>query len=339
MSNPYTPGFYQRDLNIVVRSARRIVPMLMDLLSPKSVVDVGCGVGSWLSVFAELGVADYQGIDGDYVQRDMLQIPANRFMSYDLSKPLHLPRKFDLAMSVEVAEHLHESAAKDFVRSLTRLSSAVLFSAAIPFQGGAHHVNERWPDYWAKLFADEGYQPIDCIRRHVWQDESVAPWYAQNILLFIDAQFLARPRLKAEHERTCPAALSLVHPRMYMEQHRLQARLNATATDLASFLRPGDRFVLVDEDQLRTVVANGYRTIPFLHREGVYWGNPADDQTAIGELEYERKRGARFIVITWPAFWWLDYYKCFTQHLRERYKPVLENERMIAFALTDSSNH
>src|SRR5215208_1015169 len=105
MATPYTTQFYQKDLDTVSRSARQIVPLVMDLISPQSVVDLGCGIGIWLSVFAEQGIRDYMGIDGDYVERAMLRIPRDRFMPYDLSRPLRMDRQFDLVVSLEVAEH------------------------------------------------------------------------------------------------------------------------------------------------------------------------------------------------------------------------------------------
>lgn len=333
MPTPYTTRFYQKDLDVVLRSARQIVPLVMELVSPQSVVDVGCGIGAWLSVFAEHGVRDYLGVDGDYVEPAMLRIPRDRFVAYDLTMPLRMERRFELVVSLEVAEHLPASAAAGFVRSLTGLGPAVLFSAAVPYQGGAHHVNEQWPDYWARLFADQGYAVLDCIRRRVWNNEEVAEWYAQNTLIFVREELLARPRLKAERDRTVDSQLAMVHPRMYLKQHEMRERMEAVAKDLASVLTPGERFVLADEEQFRTIVAGGYRAIPFMERNGEYWGPPADDQAAIEALECQRQRGARFFVVGWPAFWWLEYYGRFAEHLRERYRVVLENERVVVFAM------
>jgi SAM-dependent methyltransferase len=124
-----------------------VVPTVLRLVQPEPVVDVGCGDGAWLSVFRELGVNHRFGLDGDYVDRRLLQIPQDQFSATDLSLPFRLPCTFDLAVSLEVAEHLPPQSAEDFVDSLTRLAPVVLFSAAIPLQGGTHHLNEQWPDY------------------------------------------------------------------------------------------------------------------------------------------------------------------------------------------------
>jgi SAM-dependent methyltransferase len=213
----YTKSFYEGHRNGVTRSAEVIVPLVLKLLPVRTVVDVGCGDGSWLSVFRKLGVDDVLGIDGDYVTPDLLQIPQDRFRAVDLTKPFSLGRVFDLAISLEVAEHLPAESASAFVESLTRQAPLVLFSAAIPKQGGNHHLNEQWPDYWAKLFQRHGYLPIDFLRRRIWQNDAVDWWYTQNALLFAQAKLVENNALlKAEFERTNPTQLSLVHPKQYL---------------------------------------------------------------------------------------------------------------------------
>jgi SAM-dependent methyltransferase len=196
-----------------------IVPLVVERLRPRSVVDVGCGLGTWLAVFMENGVADVTGVDGDYVYSSRLEIPAERFVAHDLSTPLSLDRRFDLAVSLEVAEHLPADRAAIFVGSLTALAPFVLFSAAIPLQGGTNHVNEQWPEYWAALFGHRGFLPVDCVRREVWGDENVEWWYAQNTLLFVEEGRLASPPDGGRpFERTPFSQLALVHPRQYLWQ-------------------------------------------------------------------------------------------------------------------------
>src|SRR5438552_2146277 len=157
----YTKNFYEEMRNGSVRSAEVVVPLVLQLVPVRSVSDVGCGDGSWLSVFRRHGVDDIIGIDGDYVEAELLQIPQDRFRAVDLAKPFSLGRVFDLAVCLEVAEHLPPDCASGFVKSLARLAPVVLFSAAIPKQGGNHHTNEQWPDYWAKLFGEHGFLPVD----------------------------------------------------------------------------------------------------------------------------------------------------------------------------------
>ncbi|MBW3556584.1 MAG: class I SAM-dependent methyltransferase [Actinobacteria bacterium] len=205
----YDEGFYAAQREGSLRSARSIVPLVIDALHPSSVVDVGCGVGTWVKVFREGGISDAWGIDGDYVSRDSLLFPEDAFIAADLADGVSLARTFDLAVSVEVAEHIEAERAERFVGTLTSLSPAVLFSAAIPRQGGASHVNERWPSYWARIFAAHGYQPLDLFRGRIWDDPNVEAFYAQNLLLYADPG--ARAKITVPE---CPP-LDIVHPRIW----------------------------------------------------------------------------------------------------------------------------
>lgn len=164
----YSPEFFAKLRDRARRSAREIVPRILRWVEPASVIDVGCGVGTWLAVFREYGIQNVHGIDGDYVDRRMLDLPEVQFHATDLSRPFEIEPQFDLALCLEVAEHLPTESAGTLVRSLVRLSPVVLFSAAIPFQGGTHHVNEQWPEYWARLFGKEDYVVIDCLRKDLW---------------------------------------------------------------------------------------------------------------------------------------------------------------------------
>lgn len=330
MQPPYTEDFYKNQREGSRRSAKEIIPLVVELLQPQSVIDVGCGVGTWLSVFTEFGVEDIFGVDNDYVDKKLLEIPEERFLPTDLKRPLRINRQFDLVMSLEVAEHLPGECAGTFVDSLTRLGPVVLFSAAIPFQGGTHHINEQWPEYWAQYFQDGGYAAIDWIRKEIWQNDNVEWWYAQNILMFTRLDYVeTHPVLKRMFEGTTPSQLSIVHPKKYLEM----IRIDRTVQDIASLIPPGDVFILVDQEQFGSVVTTGRRVIPFLERDGQYWGPPPDSSTAIRELERLRRSGARFIVFGWPAFWWLDYYAELHGYLRSEFRCVLHNDRLVVFDL------
>jgi len=216
----YTRSFYEQMRAGVSRSAEIIVPLVLELLPVGSVVDIGCGDGGWLAVFQRHGVDEILGLDGDYVDPELLQISKDHFQACDLSKRFEIGCVFDLAVSLEVAEHLPSECAPVFVECLTRLAPAVLFSAAIPFQGGNQHINEQWPDRWAGLFRDHGYVPVDFVRKRIWQNEAVDVWYAQNTLLFARLDVVeSSSSLKAEFERTNLNQLCLVHPRQYTYMH------------------------------------------------------------------------------------------------------------------------
>jgi SAM-dependent methyltransferase len=206
----YTRDYFDGYADASQRSASVVLPIVFDLVRPASVVDVGCGSGAWLSVAKDLGVTDALGVDAGAGAGFML--PLNSLYLHDLAEPLRLERSFDLAISVEVAEHLPKASAAGFVESLTRLAPVVLFSAAIPFQGGTCHVNEQWPDYWQALFAERGYRLHDVLRRELWDDERVDWWYAQNAFLYADDSVdlpspVAMP-LRAVHPRALEDAVT-----------------------------------------------------------------------------------------------------------------------------------
>lgn len=197
----YDNTFYDQITEGSVRSARKVLPYVRSIFqsyginqednycfgpTPKitSVIDIGCGAGSWLSVCQELGIKDVYGVDGEYVDCQRLLIPQDKFEPHDLSQPYIPLRKYDMAISLEVAEHLPESAADAFVQTLTRCSENILFSAAVPGQNGVGHINEQWPSYWVPKFQALGYQCDAYARFKFWHDEDIENWYRQNILLF-----------------------------------------------------------------------------------------------------------------------------------------------------------
>jgi SAM-dependent methyltransferase len=234
----YSDDFYNGIRDGSRRSAEAVVPLVLEAVQPKSVVDVGCGDGTWLSVFQQNGVQDVFGIDGDYVSRDSLRIPLYLFNAIDLSSPFELGRKFDLAVSLEVAEHLPPQSAQGFIGSLVKLAPVVLFSAAIPLQGGTHHVNEQWPDYWVALFQRHKYVPIDNIRGRLWRNDSVEWWYVQNSLFFASPSALENNKtLRDALEMTNPSQLSIVHPRFYAAFAREHFRLRTALKTLLQALK------------------------------------------------------------------------------------------------------
>jgi hypothetical protein len=163
------------------------------------------------------------GVDGPHIAVADLEIAPDEFVSQDLTQPFDLRRRFDLVVSLEVAEHLPPEIASVFVSSLVAHGPAVLFSAAIPFQGGAGHVNEHWPSYWADLFAVHGFVPVDIVRPVVWADEQVAYWYAQNTVLYVDRDHNDIDVLRARGSRS-DLPLDLVHPLLHERIHATRTR-------------------------------------------------------------------------------------------------------------------
>jgi SAM-dependent methyltransferase len=179
----YGDDFYAFLASFAVGAAERIVPLLRYPLAIGSVADFGCGEGAWLSVWRRCGAA-VAGVDGPHIDPRRLLIAADEFHAADLSCGIDLGRKFDLVQSLEVAEHLPGECADRFVAMLTAHAPLVLFSAAVPGQGGEHHVNEQPLEYWRTKFRERGYAAIDCIRPLIAGDSQIRSWYRCNMLLY-----------------------------------------------------------------------------------------------------------------------------------------------------------
>ena len=124
MNNPsYSAGYYQSIKEDSVASAREVVPLIMKLLAPRNVVDVGCGSGAWAAAYKQAGAA-VLGIDGPDVRIEQLLIQPREFERRDLTEPFRLDRRFDLVNCLEVAEHLPAARAQSFVRGADRWCGA-----------------------------------------------------------------------------------------------------------------------------------------------------------------------------------------------------------------------
>lgn len=214
--NPYTAAFYDQIRAGVQSSAAVVVPALMQHLAGqlgrvRRVVDVGCGEGWWAQACADAG-CEVIGIDGSYVATSPL---GDRFLPHDLAQPLpaHLAGRFDLALCLEVAEHLPASRADGLIADLCSLAPVVLFSAAIPGQGGVGHINEQWPDYWTSRFNGHGYWVSGALRWALWEVAAVEPWYQQNLL--VAARDTVAAELPALFRTPTARPWPVVHPTIY----------------------------------------------------------------------------------------------------------------------------
>jgi SAM-dependent methyltransferase len=216
----YTDEFYRGRNAGAARSASVLARQLVELTSAHSVVDIGCGTGTWLREFKALGVTRILGLDGPWVTPDLLQISSSEFRSIDLAGPFSVTDKFDLALSLEVAEHLNAAAGDRLIEVLTTCAPLVAFSAAVPLQGGVEHINEQWPGYWIEKFAERGFNVVDCIRQRFWMDDTIEPWYRQNLLLFVHPeQCSISGRLVSIAGGASFNGLPVVHPEVFRINH------------------------------------------------------------------------------------------------------------------------
>lgn len=185
MATDYDRNFYDTIRAGCIQSAEIVVDLLVDGWDESGenlIIDVGCGEGHWADAFRHHGF-DVVGVDGEYVNSSVL--PEADFLRADISQPF-TPVVMEEAFAVvclEVAEHLPESRADSFIEELCSMAGVVIFSAAIPGQGGTGHVNEQWPEYWVEKFNNNDFLVTDPIRPLIWNDKRVEPWYRQNILI------------------------------------------------------------------------------------------------------------------------------------------------------------
>lgn len=184
MNKNYDGNFYVAEKEISKRSSDILIPYVIERLNCRTVVDFGCGVGEALKAVKKCtGIEKVMGLDGEWVS-EHLEINQDEFLGCDLTQEIDLGEKYDLAISLEVAEHLPEKYAKIFISNIVRHADVVLFSAAIPYQGGTDHVNEQYPSYWEKIFSELDFSMCDCIRSRFWNDKRIDDFYRQNIFIY-----------------------------------------------------------------------------------------------------------------------------------------------------------
>lgn len=210
----YDQAFYDQQVAGSLVSAKKYVAILSKVLSPKSVLDVGCGRGAWLKAFLEQGADRLVGIDGPWNSQTNMIDDAIEFVQCDLENISALDERFDLSLSLEVGEHLSINASERLVSVLCTASDIVVFGAAIPGQGGTNHINEQLQSFWANKFVERGYSAFDLFRPKVWGDADVEVWYRQNTFLYVKkGAFLPKCEGLLEFcEISSPAFMNLRHP-------------------------------------------------------------------------------------------------------------------------------
>lgn len=214
----YNSDFYKSRYSDTQHAAKTVLGIVKEIIKFKSVVDVGCGVGAWLSVARSLGANDIYGVDGDWVDTNKIVIDLEEFGAVDLetlSLDHFKSKKYDVALSLEVIEHLSNKAGDNLVQVLCELSDIVLFSAAIPGQGGFGHINEQWLSFWKKRFDEKGYVLHDVVRPLIWSDIEIGRWYRQNCVLFIKKSKFITIDLSSEIP-PC-SIVDIVHPDIFID--------------------------------------------------------------------------------------------------------------------------
>ena len=226
----YDDNFYKNRNSNTEYAAVKILGLVLERLkrNMNSIVDVGCGVGTWLKIACtQYNFKTMVGLDGDYVPRQYLQIEEKCFMptnleDYCVEKVIKCGNvtKFDIAICLEVAEHIERRNARKFVHNLCRLSDIVVFSAAIPKQGGNAHINEQRLSYWVKLFEENNYQLYDLIRSEIWNDKNIPVWYRSNVVIFGNREI----ENTLVNTKNVAAFMDVVHPDMFETKIKIYER-------------------------------------------------------------------------------------------------------------------
>lgn len=213
----YDTAFFNKIGSGSQDSAAIVVPAIVCLVPAcHSVVDFGCGTGAWLSTFKQSGIKRVRGLDFARAPKEVFLLEDKEFTEANLCEYQNIGR-FDLCISLEVAEHLPRDSADTFVRSLTSASDLVVFSAAVPDQGGDGHLNEQWPSSWHEKFRAHGFGCLDIIRPAIWSDARISWWYRQNIFLYYNLSTIQLPGAWMNLQTF--GGFDLVHPDMLA--HRL----------------------------------------------------------------------------------------------------------------------
>ena len=209
-NNTYNNKFFESRVGLAYYSAITILNIVKKNISNfDSVVDIGTGTGTWLKAAEKIGARKIKGYDGYLQDTTLLEISPTCFELHDLEKPIINASKFDLALCLEVGEHIKNECSETLVSSISNCSDNVIFSAAIPGQLGVGHINEQWPDFWISLFAANGFNCIDIIRPKIWANIKIPFWYKQNCLFFTKDESLTKNNLPSFE------SFNLVHPELY----------------------------------------------------------------------------------------------------------------------------
>jgi hypothetical protein len=315
-------------------SRANTIPMVIHLLrqlKPRSILDVGIGFGKWGHLFreytdileAEREPARYHrknwrvkidGIEGHAAYlTPMHEFLYNKIHIGDAKRLMKKLPNYDLIFLGDIIEHFEKRTGRELLRdAFARANRAVIVSTP------------KYETAQENLCGNE-------LERHrsLWSAKDFKE-FPRAIVKTIDRSTLLAVLPKPGIPKL------LCTPPMQPDETRLR-RFRRTVQEIIKSVPCDEPFILVDEEQVRSLLPHK-RAMPFLEKDGQYWGAPPDDRTAIHELKRLRKSGATSIVFIPSCFWWLKHYSGFDQYLRERFRCVLESNKAIIFNLRPDQN-
>jgi len=257
------------------------------------------------------------------------------FQQYDFYSGKPIPGgPYDTVIAVEVFLHHPRPLVRNIFEKLAGIAAHVVnidWSEDWPWETPEH----VWVHDFASVYSDAGLRCV-CFAlpgkiEGMQQKLFIASRKLEPSLIHLERQVERSQKAKGPAGGESEPESEVVH---------WPKQLGSAIKELRRTLAMGTTFILVNNDEWgnESRALAGYKVIPFLEHDGQYWGPPADDRTALRELERLQGLGATHIVFAWSAFWWLDYYAGFCRFLRETCPVLLENERLIIFELVSDAS-
>jgi hypothetical protein len=300
---------------------------LVRQLKPRSILDVGVGFGKWGHLFREYtDIVEAENDPTRYAKRnwkvriegieghtpyltEMHRYIYDQIHVGDAGSLIKTLGKYDLIFLGDIIEHFEKEAGLSLLRdAIARAHKAVIVSTP-KYETGQENLCGNELERHRSLWSAAGFRSLG---------NAQIKTIGGNILIAI-----FRP----------PGSPKLdLNPKRNAKQQQEQFALQRVPEEIRKSIPTEVKFILVDEEQIRST-SRLQNAIPFLERDGQFWGLPEDDRVAIDELERMRQAGARFLAFIRSTFWWLDHYQQFQKHLRSRYSCIREDDQLIVFDL------
>jgi SAM-dependent methyltransferase len=298
------------------------------------VIELGCGSGRITRLLAEnypnatVSALDLSPERLELAARHCAGVGNVSFAQYDFYSDAPLPGSgYDAAVAIETFLHHPRTLVRSLVEKLSNISRCIVtidWSEAWPWRPPEH----VWIHDYQAVYAEAGLHCATFILPQKIDGMQQKLFIASKKMTHEMVRFLEMAEKAAAAQDAAQKAMAFSSVAQWAE------RLQRATGEILDLVPIGEAFILVNDDQWGNEAEfTGRRVLPFLERDGSYWGPPDNDRTAIAELERLRQAGASHIVFAWPSFWWLDYYAGLRTHLQTNYPCLLANERLVAFSL------